>query len=269
MVLNYYERLNALCTKKKSRLCIGLDLDLDKVTLDNVKDLEDLESFAKDIIDATCDICAVYKPNFAFYERYGYKGFKILENIVSYIGDRAIKLADTKRGDIGNTCIKYAESIFGYFDFDATTISPYMGRDSITPFIQDSSKGAYILCLTSNESAYDFQYKFSNNKHLFEDVAIMAESLNRLNNIGLVVGATKSEEMLKIKNLAPSLTWLIPGIGAQGGSLKDSVHISRQHDGLGIINVSRGIIYAGKQSIEDIYKAANKYRVDINKLLDE
>ena len=132
----------------------------------NVKDLHSLESFIKDVIESTIDSCAAYKPNFAVYEKHGPSGMKLLENIVSHINKRSIVIADAKRGDIGNTCINYAKSIFGYYDFDAITISPYMGSDSIIPFIEDSKKGVYLLCLTSNRSAIDFQYKFSDNSYL-------------------------------------------------------------------------------------------------------
>ena len=177
------------------------------------------------------------------------------------------QLADAKRGDIGNTSKNYADSIFSYYNFDAITISPYMGSDAITPFIEDPSKGVYLLCLTSNKSAIDFQYKFSDDSHLYEDVAKLALSLNSSNNIGLVVGATKQESMRKIREIGPSLTWLVPGIGAQGGDLENSVSISNANQGIGIINVSRGIIYAGDQSIDEIRNAAINYNEQINNIL--
>ena len=264
---SYYNKLDAMCNTKHSHLCIGLDFDLDKMIAPNIKDLDSLESFIKDLIDATVDLCVAFKPNFAFYEKHGPSGMKLLENIVKYINKRSIVIADAKRGDIGNTCINYAKSIFDYYDFDAITISPYMGSDSIKPFIEDSKRGIYLLCLTSNKSAIDFQYKFSNNSYLYEDVANLASSLNN-NNIGLVVGATKKEEIKKIRDIAPSLTWLVPGIGAQGGDLEESVTISNSGSGSGIINVSRGIIYAGKQSLDDICNAAIDYNNQINKFLD-
>jgi len=264
---NYYKRLNHICNAKNSHLCIGLDFDLDKMITSKVKDLESLESFIKDIIDSTIDICTAYKPNFAFYEKYGPSGMKLLENIVSHINQRSIVIADAKRGDIGNTSKSYAQAIFDYYNFDAITIAPYMGTDSIKPFVDYIEKGIYILCLTSNKSAIDFQYKFSDDSYLYEDVAKLASSLNVNNNIGLVVGATKQENMKKIKNIAPSLTWLIPGIGAQGGDLEKSVSISNSNKGIGIINVSRSIIYAGNQSIDDIREATIDYNNKINKFL--
>ena len=195
---NYYIRLKEMCSTKDSHLCIGLDFDLDKMKISSINNLNSLESFIKDVIDSTIDICAVYKPNFAFYEKYGPEGMSLLKSIVDYINGRSIVIADAKRGDIGNTSKNYAQSIFGYYNFDAVTISPYMGSDSIVPFLDNSEKGVYLLCLTSNKSAADFQYKFSDGNHLYEDLAKLALSLNANNNIGLVVGATKKEHMQKI-----------------------------------------------------------------------
>ena len=264
---SYYNRLGNICDTKNSHLCIGLDFDLDKMINPKVKDLKSLESFIKDIIDSTIDICSVYKPNFAFYEKYGPAGMTLLESIVAHINKRSIIVADAKRGDIGNTSRNYAKSIFDYYNFDAVTLAPYMGSDSIEPFIDYKEKGIYILCLTSNKSAADFQYKFSDNTYLYEDTAKLALSLNINNNIGLVVGATKQENMQKIKDIAPSLSWLVPGIGAQGGDLEKSVSISNSNKGIGIINVSRSIIYAGNQSLDEIRKAAIGYNDKINKFL--
>ena len=264
---NYYNRLKVACQNKQSHLCIGLDFDLDKMINKDIKDLSSLEDFIKDIIDCTYDICAVYKPNFAFYEKYGPLGMKLLENVVSHINKRSLVIADAKRGDIGNTSANYAQSIFEYYDFDAITIAPYMGTDSIEPFICNPEKGIYVLCLTSNSSAADFQYKLSNGSYLYEDVAKLALSLNKHNNLGLVVGATKKEEMKKIREIAPSLTWLVPGIGAQGGNLEESVSISNKKLASGIINVSRSIIYAKNQTLDDIRSAAVDYNNNINKYL--
>jgi orotidine-5'-phosphate decarboxylase len=267
MKTNYYNRLEVICQNKKSHLCIGLDFDLDKMINKTINDLSSLESFIRDIIDCTHDICAVYKPNFAFYEKYGPSGMRLLENIVSHINKRSLVIADAKRGDIGNTSASYAQAIFDYYDFDAITIAPYMGTDSIEPFISDPEKGVYILCLTSNQSASDFQYKLSNNRHLYEDVAKLALSLNKYNNLGLVVGATKKDEMNNIRKIAPSLNWLVPGIGAQGGNLKESVCISNKDNASSVINVSRSIIYSKNQTLDDIRSAAVNYNKSINKYL--
>ena len=266
---SYLNRLDRMCKNKKSYLSIGLDFDLEIIRSSKVKNLDDLESFIKDVIDCTVDHCSVYKPNFAFYEKYGPKGMSMLESIVKHINSRSIVIADAKRGDIGNTSRNYADAIFNYYNFDAVTIAPYMGSDSIIPFIENHEKGVYILCLTSNQSALEFQYKFSNNKYLYEDVVNLASDLNNNDNIGLVVGATKTQQLEKIRDIAPNLNWLVPGIGAQGGDLESAVKISNFANSLGIINVSRSIIYAGDKSIEDISIAAKEYNISINKYINE
>ena len=262
---SFNKRLLDRCNQTNNRLCIGLDIDPDKLP-GNISDLKSVESFIKEIIDSTISFCPVYKPNFAFYERFGSKGFLLLENIVDHIGDKAITIADAKRGDIGNTSKHYADSIFNQFGFDAITISPYMGSDSITPFINDENKGVFVLCLTSNSSSKDFQFISSNDTPLYEIVANKAQSLNNNDNIGLVVGATNKEQMISLREKTPSLPWLIPGIGAQGGDLETSVKIGNKK-GVGIINVSRAIIYAGDGSINDISKAAFNYTEQIRLFL--
>ena len=262
---SFNNRLLSKCKQVNNRLCIGLDIDPDKLP-SHISDLKSVEDFTKEIIDSTIEFCPVYKPNFAFYERFGSKGFALLENIVQHIGNRAITIADAKRGDIGNTSKHYANSIFNQFGFDSITISPYMGSDAITPFIEDETKGVFVLCLTSNDSAKDFQFITENNNQLYEIVATKTQSLNNNNNIGLVVGATNKHQMRSLKEKTPFLPWLIPGIGAQGGDLETSVKIGNQK-GLGIINVSRSIIYAGDGSIEDISKSALDYTKKIRSFL--
>ena len=262
---SFNKRLLDRCNKTNNRLCIGLDIDPDKLP-SCISDFNSVEAYTKDIIDSTIAFCPVYKPNFAFYERFGSKGFALLENIVSYIGDKAITIADAKRGDIGNTSKHYANSIFNHFGFDAITISPYMGSDSITPFINDKSKGVFVLCLTSNNSSKDFQFTTKNNTNLYEIVADKTQSLNDNDNLGLVVGATNKDQMLSLREKTPFLSWLIPGIGAQGGDLEISVKTGNKN-GLGIINVSRSIIYAGKGSIDDISNSALNYTKQIRSFL--
>ena len=261
---SFNNRLLDKCNQTNNRLCIGLDIDPDKLP-SHVSDLSSVEDFTKEIIDSTIDFCPVYKPNFAFYERFGSKGFALLENIVAHIGNRAITIADAKRGDIGNTSKHYAHSIFNQFGFDSVTIAPYMGSDAITPFIEDETKGVFVLCLTSNNSAKDFQFITENNNQLYETVADKTKSLNKNNNLGLVVGATNKEQMsaLREKN---SLPWLIPGIGAQGGDLETSIRVGNQN-GVGIVNVSRSVIYAGNGSIDEISKSALNYTEQIRSFL--
>tara|TARA_X000001036_G_scaffold252574_1_gene235075 strand:- start:14104 stop:14898 length:795 start_codon:yes stop_codon:yes gene_type:complete len=261
---SFNNRLLNQCNQTNNRLCIGLDIDPDKLP-SHISDLKSVESFTKEIIDATIDFCPVYKPNFAFYERFGSKGFALLENIASHIGNRAITIADAKRGDIGNTSKHYADSIFNQFGFDSITISPYMGSDAIIPFIEDETKGAFILCLTSNDSAKDFQFITENHNQLYEIVADKTKALNNNNNLGLVVGATNKEQMLALRE-KNSLPWLIPGIGVQGGDLETSIKVGNQN-GIGIVNVSRSVIYSGNGSINEIYKSALNYTEQIRSFL--
>ena len=263
---SFNNRLQEICKLKNNRLCIGLDIDPKKIKEKIQSDFLSIIDFTKDIVDATIDLCPVYKLNLAFYECYGSKGYDWMGKIVDHIGSRSITIADGKRGDIGNTAIKYADSLFNHFGFDSVTLSPYMGIDSIIPFIEYESKGSFVLCLTSNRGANDFQYNLSNNEPLFISVSKFCRDLNDKNNLGIVVGATKSESMNLISDNSKGLSWLIPGIGAQGGNLKSSVKISNKN-GIGIINVSRAILYAGDGSIECIKQSAQDYTKEIRKFL--
>jgi len=258
MGLSFNKRLMLMCEKKSNSLCIGLDIDPDKMRPDSDKSLLGLELFGKDVIDATIDFCPVYKPNFAFYERFGSKGYAILENLVSYIDSRAIVIADAKRGDIGNTCKQYSSSILDKMGCDAITISPYMGEDSILPFIDNASKGVFILAVTSNDSAINIQNHGTSDLPLYKKIIQMGSKLNINNNIGLVIGATKTNMMENIRGLSFGMPWLIPGVGSQGGDLEEALQISSK-DGIGIINVSRGILYSGDGTINDIVDSAKKY----------
>ena len=267
MGYSFNDRLKQFCESKNNRLCIGLDIDPDKLIRKSNSRLKDIELLAKDIIDSTITFCPVYKPNMAFYERFGSKGYAIMERIVDYIDGRAITIADGKRGDIGNTTIQYAKAIFDTIGFDSITVSPYMGTDSIKPFIANKSKGAFVLCLTSNPSSIDLQYLNMNSKnYLYENVAELVKDLNIDGNLGLVVGATNSKDMEGLRHKSSGLPWLIPGIGAQGGSLENSISIGNKND-IGIVNISRAIIYAGNGSIEDIVQSAMHYTKKIRELL--
>ena len=253
------------CLEKNNRLCIGLDIDNRK--LENTS-LDYMKSFTKDIIDNTIDLCPVYKINLAFYERLGYEGIKILSDICNHIGSKAIKIGDAKRGDIGNSSKYYAEAIFEKFCFDSITVSPYMGRDSVEPFLEYKDKGTFILCLTSNKGSEDLQGKIlTNNKSVYSHIAEFANNLNYNDNVGLVVGATKTDDMKDLKLISGSLPWLIPGVGFQGGNLEESLSIGSINNSIPLINVSRGIIYAGNGSIQEIREAAEKYTNEIRDLL--
>ena len=266
MSSSFNNKLKSICELRKNRLCLGLDLDPEKLPIEIGNDLENMESFAKDIIDATISFCPVYKPNLAFFERFGSKGYALMERLVEHINGRAITIADGKRGDIGNTTNQYATAIFDTIGFDAITVAPYMGRDSINPFIQNDEKGAFVLCLTSNASASDLQFSKKGNDTLYEYVAKLSVELNTKNNIGLVVGATNPSQMDSLRDISSGLSWLIPGIGAQGGDLVASISIGNKN-GVGIVNVSRGILYAGNGSLDAIVESAQNYTNQIREIL--
>lgn len=249
--------LSEQITKKNSNLCVGLDISPDGLGDKNAK-LSDLIEHSLKVIDATIDLAVCYKPNLAFFERWGSDGYKWLERVIEYIGNNNIIIADGKRGDIGNTAKQYAISIFDYFGFDAVTITPYMGSDSIKPFIENPKKGVFILCRTSNPSAEDIQDLRIGKNKVFEAVAKLAVKLNKNNNIGLVVGATVPSEIRRIRKIAPKLPFLIPGIGAQGGDLEKSMQYGNDN-GVAIINISRGISFAGNMSTRAINNAAQDY----------
>lgn len=267
--MNFTEKLAAAVRKNKSLLCIGLDPD-PKLMPEKIGIFE----FNKAIIEATSDLVCAYKPNFAFYEAFGIEGLNALKRTVECIPDNIVTIADAKRSDIGNTAKAYARAIFDYYKFDATTVNPYLGFDSIEPFIQYRDKGIFILCRTSNASAVDFQSLHCEieNKHrpLFEIVALKASEWNTYGNIGLVVGATYPEELRLIRQAYPDIPLLIPGIGTQGGDLALTVRygVDARKEKT-IINSSRQIIYAskGQNFAEAARHAATTLRDQINQNL--
>ena len=224
----------------------------------NHSTLDDLKAHTRKVIEATAGLAAVYKPNLAFFERWGSAGIEWLEETMEWIGDSALTIGDAKRGDIGNTARQYAASLFEYFGFDAVTVNPYMGRDAIEPFTQASEKGVFVLCRTSNASASDIQNNESNGERLFEIVARLVTKLNSNDNMGLVVGGTSAAEISGVRDLAPGLPFLIPGIGFQGGDLETSFK-SGNTNGIAVINISRSIIFAGNQDFKDIRAEAQRY----------
>ena len=263
--MSFNTRLSDRAKRINSYLCVGIDIGPELLGSDK---LEDLVAHSKLVVDATRDIALAYKPNFAFFERWGPKGFEWLEQLIEYIGEGPILIADAKRGDIGTTASQYAESIFNYFGFDCVTLSPYLGVDSIDPFLLHSGKGVFILCRTSNPSGYEFQdKKIKNEAALYESVAMWANSLNTKENIGLVIGATAPEELSTVRNIAPELPLLIPGVGAQGGDLEHSIRVGNS-TGVGIVNVSRSISFAGNFSKSDIKKSAIAYVSRMNEALN-
>ncbi|MDP6043007.1 MAG: orotidine-5'-phosphate decarboxylase [Dehalococcoidales bacterium] len=252
--------------KNKSLLCVGLDPDPEMMP-HQVSVFE----FNRVIIEATADLVCAYKLNFAFYEALGDEGFNILRRTVEHIPNDIPVIGDAKRGDIGNTAKAYARSIFTSFNFDAATVNPYLGFDSVEPFIQYRDRGVFILCRTSNAGAVDFQSlrtELEGSSHpLFEIVAIKASQWNTLGNIGLVVGATYPKELKLIRANHPDILLLIPGIGTQGGALASTVCYGVDaHGEKAIINSSRQIIYAsqGKDFAQAAGRAAAELRDQIN-----
>lgn len=231
---------------KQSFLCIGLDTDLNKIPK-FLLDFEDpIFEFNKRIIDATKDLCVAYKPNIAFYECHGSKGWESLRKTVDYIPKDIFTIADAKRGDIGNTSKYYAKAFFEDLNFDSVTVAPYMGIDSVTPFLEFEGKWVILLALTSNKGALDFQMTTDHNgERLFEKVIKKSSEWGNSTKLMYVVGATRSEGIGEVRNIAPEHFFLVPGVGAQGGSLDDVANYG-WNDSCGLlVNSSRGIIYAG------------------------
>ena len=232
---------------KKSYLCIGLDADLSKIP-PHLLSLEDpIFEFNKAIIDATHDLCVSYKPNTAFYEAYGLKGWASLEKTINYINTNypeIFTIADAKRGDIGNTSTMYAKAFLEDLDFDSVTVAPYMGKDSVEPFLAFENKHTILLALTSNEGAFDFQTKNVDGEELYKVVIETSKSWKNSQNLMYVVGATKAEYFAEIRKIVPDSFLLVPGVGAQGGSLQEVCKYG-MNDTIGLlINSSRAIIYA-------------------------
>jgi orotidine-5'-phosphate decarboxylase len=259
--MKFTDKLLNASRKNQSWLCIGLDPDSELMP-----DVDVLQ-FNKAIIEATCDLVCAYKPNLAFYEALGTEGLAILEKTVKYIPGDIPVIGDAKRGDIGNTAKAYAKALFSVLGFDATTVNPYLGYDSIEPFINYQDKGVFILCRTSNKGASDFQNLRTNGLPLYEAVAQKAQEWNIHGNIGLVVGATYPEELKRVRSICPEMCLLIPGIGAQGGDLASAVGYGVDaHGEKAIINVSRQILYASKEKnfAQAARNVAEKLRNQIN-----
>jgi orotidine-5'-phosphate decarboxylase len=265
--MNFTDKLLAASRRNDSLLCVGLDPDpglMPKVSL--------LE-FNKAIVDATADLVCAYKPNLAFYEALGIDGLKVLQKTIEHIPTNIPIIGDGKRGDIGNTTKAYAKALFVTFGFDAATVSPYLGFDSVEPFTEYKDKGVFILCRTSNPGAVDFQNLVNaQGIPLYEAVARKAKEWNIHGNIGLVVGATYPDELKAIRQLCPEMLLLIPGIGVQGGDLASAVKYGIDVQGeKAIIAVSRQILYAsqGKDFAQAARHSAQELRDNINKLVSQ
>lgn len=248
--------------RKKSFLCVGLDTDVNKIPEFLFDESDDaIFAFNKAIIDATADLCVAYKPNLAFYESLGLSGWDILDRTVDYIRttypDQFI-IADAKRGDIGNTSAMYASTFFGAMDFDSVTVAPYMGEDSVTPFLTYEGKWVTLLALTSNKGAYDFQFMrdAETGERLFEKVLKTSLNWGNDENMMYVVGATKAEMLTDIRAIIPNHFLLVPGVGAQGGSLEEVCKYGLNSTCGLLVNSSRQIIYASVEN--DFAEAARR-----------
>jgi orotidine-5'-phosphate decarboxylase len=239
------QELVAQIFAKKTFLCVGLDTELSKIPKHLLETDDPIFEFNKAIIDATKEYCVAYKPNIAFYEALGIKGWQSLEKTINYIPNTHFTIADAKRGDIGNTARMYAQTFFKTYNFDSITVAPYMGEDSVTPFLSFEKKWAIVLGLTSNTGSADFQFLQQNNQQfLYQSVLQKAQQWGTPENLMFVIGATHPEKFAEIRTIVPDNFLLVPGIGAQGGDLEGVVKNGRNQDIGLLINSSRAILYA-------------------------
>ena len=256
--------------KKRSYLCVGLDTDITKIPRHLLSHSDPVFEFNKQIIDTTRDFCVAYKINTAFYEVLGAKGWEAMEKTVNYIPQEHFKIADAKRGDIANTSAQYAKAFFETMNFDAITVAPYMGEDSVKPFLEFDGKWAIVLGLTSNAGAKDFELQKTGEEFLYEKVLKTASQWGTAENMMFVIGATQANEFTNIRKLIPNYFLLVPGVGAQGGSLKDisASAVLKNECGL-LVNVSRAIIYAtgGNDFAEKARAIAKGYQGEMSNYL--
>lgn len=268
--MNRSELVNQIKTKR-SFLCVGLDTDLKKMPEHLLKEEDPIFAFNKDIIDATADYCVSYKPNLAFYEAFGVKGLISFEKTIKYLKDNYPNhfiVADAKRGDIGNTSAMYARTFFDEYDVDSLTVAPYMGEDSVTPFLGYEGKWVILLALTSNKGSHDFQLTEDNNgERLFEKVLRTSQNWGNADNMMYVVGATQGRMFEDIRKIVPNHFLLVPGVGAQGGSLEEVCKYGMNKDCGLLVNSSRGIIYASKG--EDFAEQAAKNAKELQQQMDK
>ena len=257
---------------KESFLCVGLDTDITKIPKHLQSHPDAVFEFNKAIIDATKNYCVSYKINTAFYESMGMKGWETMERTLYYIPNTHFKIADAKRGDIGNTSAQYAKTFFEVLPFDAVTVAPYMGEDSVKPFLEYENKWTIVLGLTSNNGANDFQQKklTDGKTHLYEQVLETVSSWGTTDNLMFVIGATKAKDLADIRKIIPNHFLLVPGVGAQGGSLKEVSEYGLNSDCGLLVNASRAIIYA--DSTEEFAtvatKVAKEYQLEMAEYLD-
>lgn len=260
------QELVQLIHTRKSYLCVGLDADITKIPAHLLSGDDPVFTFNKAIIDATREYCVSYKINTAFYEAMGVKGWDILERTVRYIGPSHFTIADAKRGDIGNTSTQYAKAFFEALPFDSITVAPYMGADSVTPFLDYPGKWAIVLGLTSNKGAADFELQQAGTERLYEKVIRTVAGWGSPDSLMFVVGATQADEFVNIRKISPSHFYLVPGVGAQGGSLKEISEKAMIPGDVGIlVNVSRSIIYASENEdfAEEARAIAHQYQYEM------
>lgn len=256
--------------QKKSFLCIGLDIDLAKIPSHLLQEEDPIFAFNKAIIDATHHLAVAYKPNTAFYEAYGLKGWKALEKTINYLNENYPELytiADAKRGDIGNTSTRYAKTFFSDLNFDSITVAPYMGEDSVVPFLEFENKHTILLALTSNRGAFDFQTKKIDGEEVYKKVIQTSQTWKNNRNLMYVIGATKAEYFKEIRAIAPHNFLLVPGVGAQGGSLAEVCKYGLNDDVGLLVNSSRGIIYASAEA--NFAEAAASKAKELQKQMEE
>jgi orotidine-5'-phosphate decarboxylase len=264
----FTDRLRAVQLAQQSLLCIGLDTDVTRLPSHMPRTPEGILEFNKRIIDATHDLACAYKLNLAFYEALGEQGWSVLHATRRHLPASVIAIADGKRGDIGNSSELYARSLVKELKFDASTVHPYMGRDSLEPFFRSPEHGVFVLTLTSNPGARDLQYLKTGGKPLYEAVIARVKRWNTNHNLGLVAGATRPAQLKRIRCLAAQLPLLIPGVGAQGGDLKRAVHNGCNREGLlAIINAGRNVIYASAGT--DFAEAARQTAMTMRDQMNE
>jgi len=258
--------------RKQSYLCVGLDTDLKKIPPHLLTESDPVFAFNKQIIDATADLCVAYKPNIAFYEALGPKGWESLEKTLDYIPNNIFTIADAKRGDIGNTSELYARTFFDYYNFDSVTVAPYMGEDSVKPFLIKPNKWIILLALTSNPGAADFQLlptgfsdELEAKKYLFEEVLEKSQTWASSEQLMFVVGATRSDFVQRVRKIIPDHFLLVPGVGAQGGSLAEISRLALNKTGGLLVNSSRNIIYAssGKNFAAEARQEAQRIQTEM------
>ena len=264
--------LFAQIQQKSSFLCVGLDPDLDKIPAHLKNEADPIFSFCQQIIEETADFAVAYKPNTAFFEAHGAKGWETLAKVEALIPKHIFSIADAKRGDIGNTATRYAEAFFKHMNFDSITVAPYMGKDSVAPFLEFEGKWAILLALTSNPGSLDFQLlEDATGKPLYQTVLEKSQEWGSTENLMYVVGATRGELIGEVRKTVPEHFLLVPGVGAQGGSLADVARFGMNSSCGLLVNSSRGIIYASKE--KDFAKVARqeaqKLQLEMKELLDQ